>query len=75
MITETDAMNTIEFDDYFATTPNSEYLSWDREKFIDESNGSKGKYCEEGFSYKSCTNGQFLSVDELRKLIENHISE
>ena len=73
MITVNDAMNTVEFDDYFVITPNSEYLSWDRERFINESNGSKGKYCEDGFSYNSCNNDRFLSVNELRELIDNQI--
>ena len=73
MITQTDAMNTVEFDDYFAITPNSEYLSWDKESFVNESNGTKGKYCEDGFSYNSGANEHFLTIDELQKLIENHI--
>ena len=73
MITMNDSMNTVEFDDYYAITPNSEYLSWDQERFLNESNGSKGKYCEDGFSYNSGTNENFLNVEELRELIQNHI--
>lgn len=73
MITQNDALNSVEFDDYFAITPNSQYLSWDQERFINESNGLKGKQCEDGFSYNSGTNKHFLTVDELRVLIENHI--
>ena len=73
MITVNDAINTVEFDDYFAITPNSQYLSWDQERFINESNKSKGKKCEDSFSYNSGTNKHFLTVDELRELIENHI--
>ena len=70
MITQTDAINTVEFDDYFAITPNSNYLSWDRESFLNESNRTKGKYCEDGFSYSSGTNEHFLTVEELSGLIE-----
>ena len=73
MITETDAMNTVEFDDYFVIAPNSVNMSWDREMFINESSGLKGKYCEDGFSFNSQTNEKFLSVDELRELLENQI--
>jgi hypothetical protein len=73
MITVNDAMNTVEFDDYFAITPNSQYLSWNQERFLNESNGSKGKHCEDSYSYNSGTNKHFLTVDELRELIENHI--
>ena len=73
MITQTDAMNTIEFDDYFAILPNSKYLEWDRESFLNETNATKGKYCKDGFSYNSDTNQYFLTVDELREFIKNHI--
>jgi UDP-N-acetylglucosamine 4,6-dehydratase (inverting) len=72
MITVTDSINAIEFDDYYAITPNSEYLSWDKEKFLNESNGNTGKYCEDGFNYSSDKNQHFLTVDELRELIDNH---
>ena len=73
MITITDAMNTVEFDDYFVITPNSEYLSWDRKKFLNESNKTQGKYCEDGFSYNSGTNKNFLTINELQDLIKNQI--
>ena len=72
MITVNDAINTVDFDDYFAITPNSKYLPWDRKRFLNESNVSSGKICEFGFSYNSEMNEQFLSVSELRHLINNH---
>ena len=73
MLTVDDALNTVEFDNYYAITPNSVYLSWDQESFLKESNGSSGTLCKDGFSYNSGTNEKFLTVDELRELIENHI--
>jgi FlaA1/EpsC-like NDP-sugar epimerase len=73
MITENDAINTIEFDDYFVISPSSTYLEWDVENFLNESNKKKGRFCKDGFRYSSDTNEHFLSVEELRKLIENHI--
>ncbi len=73
MITQTDAMNTVEFDDYFAITPNSEYLSWDKDSFLNQSNKRKGKYCEDGFNYNSGSNKYFLTINDIRKLIENNI--
>ena len=73
MITQTDAMNTVEFDDYFTIIPSSDYLSWDKESFVKDSNGTKGKYCEDGFYYNSGTNEQFLTINELQKLIKNNI--
>ena len=69
MITASDSFNTVEFNDYFAITPNSEYLSWDRERFLNESSDQSGTYCKDGFSYNSGNNERFLSVDEIRQLI------
>ena len=73
MITVNDAMNTVEFDHYFAIIPNSQYLSWNRERFLSESNEVKGKCCKNGFSYNSGTNEYLLTVSELRTLIENQL--
>ena len=71
MITKNDAVNTLEFDDYYVILP-STYM-WDTEKFRNESNFSIGEICEYGFSYDSSTNKHFLSVDELRQLIKDEI--
>lgn len=71
MITETDAINTIEFDDYFVILPSTSL--WDIEKFREESNGYPGNFCKLGFKYSSGTNKKFLSVEELRKLINDHV--
>lgn len=67
MITETDALNSIEFDEYYVILPSTRL--WDEEKFRMESNSSVGEICAYGFSYNSGTNNQFLSTDELQKLI------
>jgi UDP-N-acetylglucosamine 4,6-dehydratase/5-epimerase len=74
MITTTDSMNTIEFDDYYAIVPDSNLISWDKNKFIDTSNSKKGKACVDGFSYNSGTNQKFLSIKEIKKLISNNVS-
>ena len=71
MITATDAINTIEFDDYYVILPSTQL--WDIEKFRKESNGKEGKLCQYGFSYNSGNNEQFLSVKELRDLIKNNV--
>jgi len=71
MITETDAINTIEFDDYFVILPSMQL--WDIEKFRIESNGKPGKYCEYGFKYNSGTNQNFLTIEELKELIKNNV--
>lgn len=71
MITETDALNCIEFDKYFVILPSTEL--WNIDKYKKESNPSVGKMCEYGFSYNSGTNEYFLNVNELQDLIKNHI--
>ena len=74
MITSTDSINTVEFKDYYAITPNSEYISWDKDKFLLESNDSLGKNCGDGFSYDSGSNPQFLTVEQIRKLIITNVA-
>ena len=73
MITVNDSIHTIEFEDYFAILPNSEYLSWNRDSFINESNKTIGWNCQEGFSYSSGENKDFLTVKELISLLENKV--
>ena len=73
MITVSDSINTIEFDEYYVIFPNSIYLSWDIKDFIKKSNKKIGKYCKYGFSYASNTNKDFLSVKEIRKLILDEV--
>lgn len=69
MITETDALNTVEFDGYFVILPSIQL--WDIEEFIRKFNG---KLCKDGFSYNSGTNSQWLSVEDIRHLIQSHVN-
>lgn len=71
MITETDAINTIEFEDYYVILPSTQI--WNIEKFRMESNHKAGSTCEFGFSYNSGSNEKFLSVDEIKKLIVENV--
>ena len=71
MITESDAMNTLEFDDYYVIVPSIRV--WSKTKFQNESNGDIGKPCSDGFSYNSKSNKHFLSVEELKELINNEL--
>jgi len=68
MVTETDAINTVECKDYFVILPSMEL--WDVEDFI---RVFKGKRCELGFSYSSGTNSEWLDVKQLRSLITQHV--
>ncbi|MBT6113978.1 MAG: UDP-N-acetylglucosamine 4,6-dehydratase (inverting), partial [Candidatus Marinimicrobia bacterium] len=64
MITESDAMNTLEFDNYYVIVPSIRV--WSKTKFKNESNKKMGKPCSDGFSYNSKSNNDFLSVEELK---------
>jgi len=69
MITETDALNTIEFKNFFVILP-SFIPYWSITDFLKEFNG---RYCPEGFRYNSGTNTEWLSVEELRALIYDQV--
>lgn len=71
MVTSTDSLNTVEFDDYFVILPS--YHQWDVDEFRTQSSEEPGEMCEPGFSYNSGTNDQFLTVDELRELIQTEM--
>ncbi len=66
MIPEDDARHTLEYPDHFAVLP--PYHEWDARSYIEE-NG--GRLCPEGFSYSSHTNTEWLSVEDLRAMVEN----
>lgn len=71
MITETDSLNCIEFDNYYVILPSIKL--WDINKFKNESSQFKGKKTQFGFSYNSKTNSSFLSIDDLKNLIRDNI--
>lgn len=73
MITETDSLNTIDFDNYYVIMPSTK--QWDAKDFIERSNSSSGKMCELGFSYNSGANQDFLSVDEIKSLIKENLED
>ncbi|GLI38494.1 UDP-N-acetylglucosamine 4,6-dehydratase (inverting) [Geobacter hydrogenophilus] len=69
MITTTDALNTIEFKDYFVILPSMPL--WDTEQFA---NHFGGRHCGDGFAYNSGTNTDWLSVEQLKELIYTHLN-
>jgi len=68
MITNTDSYNTLEFDNYFVMLPVN--INWNLNEYIKHFGGRK---CQEGFSYSSGTNTEWLTVEELRELIRQHV--
>ncbi len=68
MITETDSLNSFELDKYFVIAPSS--AQWDIEEY---KSLFKAKALPLGFKYNSGTNTDWLSVSDLKRLIEIHL--
>ncbi|HYN80890.1 MAG TPA: UDP-N-acetylglucosamine 4,6-dehydratase (inverting) [Gemmatimonadaceae bacterium] len=65
MVSEDDAQNTLEYDDFYAILPT--VRNWNQDQARDN-NG--GRPCPEGFRYSSETNTRWLSVAELEQIID-----
>ena len=70
MITETDALNTIEFGNYYAILPSVSF-NHKKEDFVVHHNA---KYVETGFKYNSGTNTDWETVEGLRELIKKYVN-
>jgi FlaA1/EpsC-like NDP-sugar epimerase len=68
MITETDALSTVELDRYYVILPATP--QWDTDKFIRHFGG---KPVPLGFHYNSANNDHWLSVEEIREEIRLHV--
>jgi UDP-N-acetylglucosamine 4,6-dehydratase (inverting) len=68
MVTETDAMSTLEFDDHFVIMPT--VTMWQAGDFT---RGNTGRPCPPGFRYNSGTNTRWLTVEEIRRLVVEHV--
>jgi UDP-N-acetylglucosamine 4,6-dehydratase (inverting) len=68
MLTETDSLNSLEFEDHFVILPSSR--QWDIAAYCQQ---FKGRPCSAGFSYNSGNNDQWLDVPGLRELIRSHV--
>lgn len=73
MITDTDALNTVEFDDYYVILPATPL--WETDDFCSQSNPSPGKRVLFGFRYNSGENSDFLTTADIEQLIagERHV--
>ena len=70
MITSSDSFTTYDIGKYYALLPQSP--SWDLNEYI---NQFKAVKVAEGFNYNSATNTEWLSVEDLRSLIKEHVDE
>ena len=68
MITASDSFNTVDIGRYFAILPSAGYFSID--DYLRQVGGSR---VEPGFAYNSGTNAEFLTVEQLRSLIRDHV--
>lgn len=69
MITETDALETIDLGKYYAILPSVSF-NHSREEYIKHHNG---KAVPEGFRFNSGTNSQWETIESLRKAILEHV--
>lgn len=67
MITDTDALNTVEFDDYYVILPATPL--WNEEEFRTTSGTSPGRRVPFGFRYNSGENPDFLTSDDITRLL------
>ncbi len=66
MVPEDDARHTVAYDGYFAILPT--FSQWDQPGYLAR-NG--GRLCEDGFRYASNTNDRWLTVDQLREMVQH----
>jgi UDP-N-acetylglucosamine 4,6-dehydratase (inverting) len=69
MITETDSYSTVELDKYFVILPSTPF-KWTAEEFMKHFNG---RMVVPGFRYNSQTNEDWLTPEELREQIRQHV--
>ena len=70
MITVTDAMNLIEYKDYYVMLPSFK-PNWSIEEILNVNPNDKGKICKTPFSYNSGNNERFLTIPELKLMIDS----
>ncbi|MEZ0538137.1 UDP-N-acetylglucosamine 4,6-dehydratase (inverting) [Fibrella arboris] len=68
MITETDSLNTVETERYYVITPSTP--TWEVDDYLKAFNGNR---VAEGFKYNSGTNTDWLTVEQLREQIRDHV--
>ena len=70
MITAADSFYTVDLGNYYAILPAAN--SGEIERYCEKMNAKK---VPQGFNYNSGTNERFLSVEELRILIKEHVDK
>jgi len=73
MITASDSFSTVDLGRYYAILPAAGAHTTDSYCKAHSSNGKRAKPVAPGFAYNSGTNKEFLTVEQLRKLIREHV--
>ncbi|MDR9410666.1 MAG: hypothetical protein RI573_17610 [Balneolaceae bacterium] len=68
MITSSDSFYTYDLGDYYTILP-SQHM-WDLDEYIEHFNAKK---VDLGFRYNSGENDDWVSVEDIRKLIKEHV--
>ncbi len=68
MISSDDAVNTVEYENYFVIQPSHPW--WDNLDYIKISGG---KPVNDGYSYSSGTNSEWLTIPEIKQMIKNEL--
>lgn len=68
MITESDSMNTLDCGKYYVIIPS--HPAWDKNDYMKK---FKASFVPNGFKYNSGENTEWISVNELRAQIKNHV--
>jgi FlaA1/EpsC-like NDP-sugar epimerase len=68
LITESDAINTVQHGDHFVILPSSP--DWSLQEFMARFGGAM---CPSGFRYCSATNTEWLTVPRIRQLLREHV--
>lgn len=68
MITESDSLNTIDCGQYYVIIPS--HPQWNKDDYLKR---FKAKYVKQGFKYNSGDNTEWVSINEMRKLIKTHV--
>jgi UDP-N-acetylglucosamine 4,6-dehydratase len=71
MISIHDSTNTLEAKDHFIILPNVDFFDYNLNSYIRKKNKIKYKKLEKRFSYNSQENKNFLSINQLKKIIAN----
>ena len=71
LISNIDALYTIDLKDFYVITPYQNMTRWKKENFMKYNNLKKVNFCEKDFSYTSNNNVNFLSVSTLKKILLN----